>query len=386
MHTVADYFPIRASVLKWACERVNLPFSELSKKYKCFSNEQNGLFKLTMKQLENLSSKLRYPLFYLMLDSPVKEIDQLSISDFRTVNSKKIRPSINLKEEVDFCQSQQDWYSDFVRQNDIIPFEYINKFTLNDSPKSAGDKLRKYLNISYESANNPNEYYKILKSIFEDHNILVNTSKVLKHTKNKLSVSEFRGFALTDKFAPLIFVNGNDSINAQVFTLCHELGHICLGISGVSDISSKNDFKSEKWCNEFAANVLLPEKDICKDFDNFSDIDVFLEKSVEKYHVSLNALLIRILDLKLISKADFEYYWEQAEIQYKNFLESANKKKTKSGGSYYRTVNSRLSRLLTKSLIAATSVGQTTYREATSLLGLKSVEVFCKFARQNGEQ
>ena len=103
-------------------------------------------------------------------------------------------------------------------------------------------------------------------------------------------------------------------------------------------------------------------------------------------HVSLNALLIRILNLRLISKADFDYYWEQAEIQYRKFLESSNKKTNKSGGSYYRTVNSRLSRLLTKSLIAATTVGQTTYREATSLLGLKSVEVFCKFVKQNGEQ
>lgn len=321
-----------------------------------------------------------------MLDSPVKEIDQLSINDFRTVNSNKIRPSINLKEEIDFCKSQQDWYSDFVRQNDIIPFEYINKFTLKDSSKIAGDSLRKYLGISYERANNPAEYYKFLKSIFENHNILVNTSKVLKHTKNKLSVSEFRGFALTDKFAPLIFVNGNDSVNAQVFTLCHELGHICLGLSGVSDISSKNDFKSEKWCNEFAANVLLPEKDISEDFNKNDDFDEFLEKSIKKYHVSLNALLIRILNLRLISKADFDYYWEQAEIQYRKFLESSNKKTNKSGGSYYRTVNSRLSRLLTKSLIAATTVGQTTYREATSLLGLKSVEVFCKFVKQNGEQ
>lgn len=381
---MADYFPIRASVIKWACERVNLPFSELSKKHKCFANEQNGLFKLTMKQLENLSSILRYPLFYLMLDSPVKEIDQLSISDFRTVKSSKVNPSINLKEEIDFCKSQQDWFSDFVRQNEIITFDYINKFTLKDSPKFAGDTLRNYLGITYKSAKKPYEYNKILKSIFEEHNIIVNTSKVLKHTKNQLSVSEFRGFALTDKFAPLIFVNGNDSVSAQIFTLCHELGHICLGLSGVSDISCKNEIKSEKWCNEFAANILLPENDIRDDFEKITDIDLFLEKSVEKYHVSLNAILIRILNLKLISKTDFEFFWNKAEIQYQKFLESTKKIKKTSGGSYYRTVNSRLSSLLTKSLIAATSVGQTTYREAASLLGLKSVDTFCKFARENG--
>ena len=66
-----------------------------------------------------------------------------------------------------------------------------------------------------------------LISTIEDFGILVMMSGVVENnTQRKLDVAEFRGFALADPWAPLVFVNNADSEGAKIFTLVHEVAHI----------------------------------------------------------------------------------------------------------------------------------------------------------------
>ncbi|MGN0902484.1 MAG: ImmA/IrrE family metallo-endopeptidase [Succinivibrio sp.] len=383
---MADYIQIKASVIRWACDRIGIIYSELSTRdFKGLEREKDGVVNLTLKQAEKLAKVLRYPFVYLLLDSPVTDIDKLPINDFRSINSEEVRPSINLKEQIEYCQSQQDWFSDYVKNCGIDTFEYNGKYSLNEQPQEAGQQIRDFLKISYKDSKNAKEYLTKLKEIFENNCILVSSSKVLRNTNHRLKLSEFRGFSLYDRDAPLIFINRNDSDTAQIFTLCHELGHICLGESGVSDVARDNIKKTERWCNEFAANILMPKKDVIDVFNRYDTVGHFLESAVKVFHVSVNAMLVRIYNLSLIDKNTFDIEWEKAEEQYHEYLNSMHQSKGSSGGNYFHTVRSRSSGLLLQSLISSTSVGETTFRDAAYLLGLKSVSVFDKLVKKGAD-
>lgn len=384
---MAEYIQIKTSIIRWACDRIGSLYSELSayKDFKRLTKEKDGAVSLTLKQAEKLAKVLRYPFVYLLLDSPVTDIDKLPIADFRSIEGKGVKPNINLKEQIEYCQNQQDWFSDYVNACDLDVFKYNGKFSIQDDPQEAGLKLKDYLKISYKLSLNANDYLVRLKVILENNGILVSSSKVLKNTQHRLSLSDFRGFALYDDNAPLIFINGNDSISAQIFTLCHELGHIVLGQSGVSDVARNNTRKIEKWCNEFAANILMPKNDVIDTFNQYIDISQFLQEATKVFHVSSTALLIRIYNLNLIDKDTFLKEWVKAKVLYQDELMTIQASYVSSNYIYYKTVYSSLSHLLLQSLISSTSVGKTPFRDAAYLLGLKSVSSFDKLVNTYSE-
>lgn len=197
------------------------------------------------------------------------------------------------------------------------------------------------------------------------------------NTHRKLDVKEFRGFAISDEYAPVIFVNVADSLSAQMFTLAHELGHLWRGESGVSDVDPESTVGPERFSNQVAAEVLIP----MSEFRDAWRLDVDPQEEAARlarhFKVSTVAMLVRAREAGMIDAELFEALYAMESQREGRSREST-------GGDFYRTQRTRLGTRFATAVIVSALEGRTPYKEAFHLLGIKKSETFDEFARTLG--
>jgi len=192
-----------------------------------------------------------------------------------------------------------------------------------------------------------------------------------------LDPEEFRGFALADALAPLVFINGADTKAAQIFTLAHELAHVWLGESAVSDatLATAPGQAVEIWCNRVAAELLVPIAELRKELSRGCDPLESVGALARTFKVSTLVVLRRLLDAEYISRHQFQQAYG-AEVQRLTALSRSSR-----GGDFYLTQASRLSRRFARAVIVSTLEGQTLYRDAFHMLGVKKQQTFSELGR-----
>jgi IrrE N-terminal-like domain len=238
MKTRAAVNPV---LLRWALERAGVTGAEeLTGRFPKLPEWEAETAQPTLNQLEAFARAAHVPVGYLFLPAPPEE--PLPIPDFRTPEGRGVRrPSPNMLDMIYACQERQSWYHEFSLASRMPEADFVGTARLGQRPEEVAADMGTRLGFDLSARDACRSWQEALRlfiSQAEKLGVLVMVSGiVLSNTHRVLDLQEFRGFALSDRRAPLVFINGTDTKSGQMFTLAHELAHLWLGESALSDAS-----------------------------------------------------------------------------------------------------------------------------------------------------
>jgi len=389
---MADKAFITPNVLKWARESARMTedtaAAKVSVSIEKLKEWEAGTSQPTIRQAQTLAKAYKRPFALFFLPEIPRDFQPLQ--DFRKSGSKALTTSsIFIIREI---QQKQAWISDMNAENEEEKLSFVGRFSINDNPQIVAQDILKTLSIEPASCKTENPIKEWINAT-EQNGIFVSRTSFI-HSRLKLDSEELQGFAIADPYAPFVFINSDDWNAPQLFTLVHELAHLWIAETGISneiepELKHKDKFHPvELFCNEVAANALMPKEVLLNiGASSFrSSKDLF--KVARLLGVSLFALLVRALNLDLISASTYQKLKSQADFDYSEYLKreaekkAKQKEKEKSGGpNYFLLLLNRNSRLFTQTVLDAFRGGSIEPTLASNLLNIQ-VNKFQKLESQ----
>ena len=386
---------IKPELVVWARERAGLSGKDLAKKMSVSPERlhdwQTGKASLTIRQMGKLAQKTYTPFGYLFASKVPEET--LPIPDFRTFGDHdltKRRPSSGLLTTLYAMQRRQNWFRDYLMEIGADPVPLVGQCDKKQGAHKVATTIRAAYGVDEKtglSGDYPNKdtaISKLLAATAELGILVIRNDIVGNNTHRPLNAKEFCGFALCDRYAPLIFINGRDARVAQIFTLAHELAHLCIEESGVSNLDAKTldgADATEKFCNRVAAELLLPRASFLRHWRGNAELEPEgrIRRIAESCNVSTQVVTHQAVDEKLIGHQEYREFYEREEA------ERSGDKSVRGGGDFYATQKYRISDPFAKVVIACAREGALSYREAHELVDIKKTSTFEKLAERLGD-
>jgi Zn-dependent peptidase ImmA (M78 family) len=374
--------PVKPELLRWARERVGRDVGDFKGNLKRLAEWERGEAQPTFKQLEDFARATHVPFGYFFLPEPPEE--RLPIPDLRTIRNQAIsHPSPDLLETIHAMQRRQAWLREELIEGEAEPLDFVGSARTADDPQGVGREMRRMVGLDDGWAAEIRTWREAvgeLRRTIEDLGVMAVINGVVgNNTHRKLDVEEFRGFALSDEIAPLVFVNGADAKSAQMFTLVHELAHIWLGESALTDtgLTSRPSQAIESWCDRAAAEFLVPEQLLRASWREVRHDDAPFEVLARRFKVSPIVAGRRAMDLRLVSRDAFFSFYEE-------YIARERRQRSDSGGGdFYNNQNTRVGERFALQVIRAAKEGRVSFKEAYDLTGLRG-GAFQEYANRLG--
>jgi len=371
---------LNPEVLRWARNKAGLSEETLASRI----GVQLGLVKewettgsIPLAAVKKLAEKTRIAFGFLFLKEPPQP--SLPIADFRCLkDTLPSVPSDNLLDVIYSAQRKQNWYREFLISNGAKPLPFVGKSSVKVSVKETAADIRSTLDIGPALTAKTTKWEEAIRYTIEaaeDHGILVlRAGYAGGYTGRKLDVDEFQGFAMSDKYAPLIFINSADFLAAQMFTIAHEIAHVWIGETGVSSLErtySTGDV-IEKYCNSVAAEVLLPLEEIRASWQGEINDSREIDRIAYKYKTSRLVVARRARDAGLLTAEEFNSYYK--------LIATKPKKPKSSWSDYLINAKYRNSRMFSITILHEALAGRIMQRDAMQFLGIKKESTLRKYA------
>lgn len=274
-------------------ERLGMPQSEFQRKLHASPHPAPGF-------LSKVARELSLPEFSFFLTKTPDIADPLV--DFRSEQPVRSAKARKTTDSILVAEALQK----FLKRSDVNWNFSFNFFQKDINPIDLAADCRKKLsfdNATQIKAENVFTLYNILRNKIENCGIFV--------LHFSFPPEDGSGFCLADENFPVIGINTNQQTRArQLFTLAHEFCHAVLGVSGISDpFKFKNSEDTERYCNQFAKNFLLPEsyvRQVVKPYLPIPSGNFDLIPTISnKLKASQQATVLRLEDLGLIRSGTY---------------------------------------------------------------------------------
>jgi len=330
---------------------------------------KNGEKKPTFNQIETVSKATHIPLGYFFLKSPPNE--DFPILQYRTINSIETEElSRDMIDTVNQMDSIQNWMRDYMLDAGYDKLHFVGSSHAEQDMQDIVRHFREVLQIPpdwHSQMTTKTDAFKFFREKLVKVGVLVMMSGIVgNNTRRRLNIEDFRAFTLVDDYAPLIFINANDSLGAKLFSLLHEAVHIFLGINSLyNDRYGNADRVSavETLCNAVAAEVLAPNNLFRDEWNNLVTQDIMSKLQMLSAIFKCGNIVVarKALDNHFINKDQYESIVDEAIKQFYRYSGRS------SGGDYYATTATRLDNRFLLALDNSVKEGKTQYTDAFRL-------------------
>lgn len=320
----------------------------------------------TWAQAKFLAKKYNIPELALFSNENIQE--NKTIPDFRV--GIKDKETNDVKKLIDLVLKRQRWLERTLKSNGYPKNELIGAGKHIRSPLDLANFILKSLEIDLaevKAVSGIGAKRKVLSYLIhkaEEKGIFV--GKTISY--HRIKVEKMRGLFVANDFAPFVVLNRADALSAQIFSLIHELAHFFRKTESISNSidfrdSNKSVNTEEIFCNKVAAELLLPEDELEKDFYDKNDI----ERIAEVYKMSHIFVFYRLRDLGKIKQGRAKDLENQILKETdKNILDRQSRKGR--GGNFYNNMRDSNGSLFNKVVAKSYLQNKIGYVEASKLL------------------